>query len=65
LVRQENGWQTANNDVEALRAVLMEALSNPARLRQMGVESYRIVCEEINLERMVGEFVNALNSLIR
>jgi hypothetical protein len=29
----------------------------------MGAESYHIVAEEINLEKMVGVFVEALNSL--
>ena len=30
----------------------------------MGMESYRIVAEEINLERMVGVFVEVLNSVL-
>jgi glycosyltransferase involved in cell wall biosynthesis len=63
LVRPENGWQTPSYDISALHAALEEALADPARLRLMGSESYRIVCEEINLERMVGAFVEALNSL--
>ena len=32
-------------------------------LRAMGAESYRIVREEINLEKMVAVFVGALNSV--
>jgi len=65
LVRSENGWQVPDNDVDALRAALIEAISDAPRLRRMGAESYRLVVAEINLERMVGEFVNALNSLVR
>jgi glycosyltransferase involved in cell wall biosynthesis len=61
LVRPANGWQVP--DPAALRDVLQQALSDAARLRRMGAESYRIVREEINLERMVGIFVEALNSL--
>jgi hypothetical protein len=38
------------------------ALSDVRRLRTMGAESYRIVSEEINLEKMVEVFVQALNS---
>lgn len=47
-------------DEDALIRVLEKALSDPARLRRMGVESYRIVAEEINLENMVQVFVRAV-----
>jgi glycosyltransferase involved in cell wall biosynthesis len=47
-------------DEDALVRVLEQALSNPARLRRMGAESYRIVAEEINLENMVQVFVRAV-----
>jgi glycosyltransferase involved in cell wall biosynthesis len=63
LVRPGNGWQVQPGDLKALQTVLENALSNPARLRRMGAESYRIVCEEVNLERMVGEFLEALSRL--
>jgi hypothetical protein len=42
---------------------MKNALSDIARLREMGKESYRIVSEEINIEKMVETFVKALNSL--
>jgi glycosyltransferase involved in cell wall biosynthesis len=61
LVRPTNGWQLAGP--ENLTDVLREALSNVSRLRAMGAESYRIVSEEINLERMVAVFTEALNRL--
>ncbi len=59
LVRRSNGWQLsgAGNLVDVLR----EALSDVTRLRSMGAESYRIVSEEINLERMVEIFVKAVS----
>jgi glycosyltransferase involved in cell wall biosynthesis len=60
LVRPQNGWQIAPDDDFALMFALQEALSNAPRLRQMGAESYRIVAEEINLEKMVGVFVDAI-----
>ncbi len=63
LVRKENGWQIPPDDFEALVATMQEALSDVARLRRMGTESYRIVKEEINIEKMVETFVSALNSL--
>ncbi len=63
LVRPENGWLVSPDDQAALTDTLTQALTNPARLRQMGAESYRITVEEINLEEMVGAFVGALNTL--
>jgi hypothetical protein len=42
---------------------MKDALSDIARLRKMGRESYRIVKKEINIEKMVETFVAALNSL--
>ncbi len=63
LVRPENGWQVPPGDQESFTTVLCEALSDIPRLQQMGVESYRIVSEEINLEMMVMRFVEALNNV--
>ena len=63
LVREQNGWQIPPDDFDALVATMKDALSDVARLRGMGAESYRIVKEEINIEKMVEAFVIALNSL--
>ena len=63
LVRPGNGWQIPPDDLGTLTETLRRALSDARRLRAMGAESYRIVAEEINLEKMVGIFVEALNSL--
>jgi glycosyltransferase involved in cell wall biosynthesis len=63
LVRPGNGWQIPDEDYPALLSALKESLSGPARLRRMGAESYRIVAEEINIEKMVGVFVGAVNKL--
>jgi len=60
LVRPGNGWQIPPNDVYALQAALEESLSNVSRLRRMGAESYRIVSDEINLEKMVAVFIQAI-----
>ncbi len=56
LVRAENGWTVAPGRLDALASCLAEALRDPARLRRMGQESYRIVHDEVNLERMVEVF---------
>ena len=64
LVRKKNGWQIPPDDFEALLSTMKDALSDAARLRRMGEESYRIVKDEINIEKMVETFVRALNSTI-
>ncbi len=67
LVREGNGWQIPppSGDLDALLSTMKDALSDVARLRRMGEESYRIVKEEINIEKMVEIFVHALNLLTR
>jgi glycosyltransferase involved in cell wall biosynthesis len=63
LVRKENGWQIPPDDFDTLLFTMKDALSDVARLRRTGEESYRIVKEEINIKKMVETFVTALNSL--
>ncbi len=63
LVRKENGWQVPPDDLAALTAALQQALSDPARLSQMGAASYRIVAGEINIEAMVRVFIRVLTRL--
>lgn len=64
LVRPENGWQVPPNDTKALTAALDSALSDPVRLRRMGTASYRIVAQEINIERMAAVFLEAFHYAI-
>jgi len=61
LVRPDNGWQIPPDDLSALSKAMRSALSDVPKLRKMGVESHRIVSQEINLERMVEVFVEVLN----
>ena len=63
LVREGNGWQVPPDDLDALVAAMKDALSDVARLRRMGEESFRIAREEINIERMADVFAAALNAL--
>lgn len=65
LVRAGNGWQIPPENFIALVAAIKTALSDTARLRRMGEESFRIVREEINIEKMVEVFVRALNETTR
>jgi glycosyltransferase involved in cell wall biosynthesis len=62
LVRARNGWQLPPGDVDALQRQLVEALADCSRLREMGAESYRIASQEINLERMVTVFAQAVET---
>ena len=65
LVRNENGWQVPTDDLTALTNVIHHALSDPVQLRQMGNASYQIVAKEINVEKMVEVFVQALNDVTK
>jgi glycosyltransferase involved in cell wall biosynthesis len=62
LVKPDNGWLISSNDEDALLETLKLALSDPARLRQMGICSYQIVQSEVNIDQMVNTFVNAINN---
>ncbi len=64
LVRPNNGWLIASNDVTALTQALDDALSDPVRLRSMGKASYHRVLEEVNIETMADVFIQALSRVI-
>lgn len=64
LVRESNGWQIEPENYNALVAAMKNALSDTARLREMGAESFRIVSEEINIQKMSEAFLKALNPTI-
>ncbi|HWQ84175.1 MAG TPA: glycosyltransferase family 4 protein [Anaerolineales bacterium] len=59
LVRSENGWRIIPGSQGDLTSKLQAALSDPGRLRQMGLASYRIVDQEVNLETMAQVFIRA------
>ena len=63
LVREKNGWQIPPEDYDALLVAMKNALFDIARLRAMGRESFRIVSEEINIQKMADVFATALNSI--
>ncbi len=64
LVRHGNGWLVTPGSAADLTACLAVALADPVRLRRMGAESFRIVSEEINLEKMVDVFSFAVKSVL-
>lgn len=65
LVREGNGWQIEPENYDALVSTMKDALSDMARLRRMGEESFRIVSEEINIQKMAEVFVQALSSQMK
>ncbi len=63
LVRAENGWQITPDDLDELTVTLEGAISDIYRLRKMGAESWRIVRDEVNIEKMVEIFMEALGKV--
>lgn len=64
LVRAENGWVLPDSTSATLAATLTNALSDVKKLRIMGLASYRIVSEEVNIEAMVDSFSKAVKSVL-
>ncbi len=64
LVSTLNGWLIDQPDAQALTRVLLDALYDVPRLRSMGLESFRIVAEEVNIEHMVDVFAQAVEFAI-
>jgi glycosyltransferase involved in cell wall biosynthesis len=60
LVRSDNGWLLNETSGTELEQTLRQALSDIPRLRRMGLESHRIVTEEVNIEHMVDVFAKAV-----
>jgi glycosyltransferase involved in cell wall biosynthesis len=65
LVRPTNGWLLQDTSDLSLSQVLETALADVATLRHMGLESYRIVSEEVNTDAMVEVFAKAVNKVLR
>ena len=63
LVRPGNGWSVAPGSLESLTVCLEAALADFPGLRRMGLESYRIVAEEVNVEAMVAAFGRAVTAV--
>ena len=64
LVRPENGWTLPDSDTATVTRTLADALADVKRLRRMGLASYRIVAEEVNIESMVETFAKAIKSVL-
>ena len=54
-----NGWIAKKESVDSIANCILQALSDPVELRHRGSESFRIVRDEINLERMADRFIDA------
>ena len=65
LVREGNGWLMEPGSAVSLQGILEVALSDCPALRSMGIESHRIVCDELNLDRMIDAMVAAVDDASR
>jgi len=64
LVKKNNGWNVEPGDLENLVDTIRTALNDPERLRQMGAESYKIIRDEVNLDKMLSTFINAISTAL-
>lgn len=65
LVREgENGFRIAPGDVFGLQRRIMECLSAPSRVREMGRRSLQIIREGFNLESMTDGFLQAVRFVL-
>lgn len=65
LVRTGNGITVRPGDLNELTGAITKLLSDPAKLRAMGAESFRIVRDEINLEAMASVFAEAVEFTLK
>lgn len=63
LVTAKNGWLVEPGNPESLIQALASATTKRDELDQMGIESYRIVKDRINIETMAATFVQALQAV--
>ncbi len=63
LIRPDTGWQVPAGDLDALTLVMSEALSDPARLRKMGEEAFKVVLQVANIEVMAQVFLKAIETV--
>lgn len=59
LVTDENGWNIASNNSQALMDAIISALSSPEKLRQKGLGAYQTVKTRVNIDQMVAVFLKA------
>ncbi|PWH16587.1 MAG: hypothetical protein DDG59_09255 [Anaerolineae bacterium] len=64
MVQPANGWLVPPNDLTTLKQALDEALSDAARLRRMGAESFRLAVEAVNVEAMAETFDQAIHCVL-
>jgi glycosyltransferase involved in cell wall biosynthesis len=64
LVRAQNGWMLTEGSTGELSEKIAAALDDLPRLRKMGLSSYDIVSNDVNLENMVAVFVDAVNRVL-
>ena len=61
LVHPDIGWLVDPGSLQSLQSALETAVSDPARLRELGRAAYEYVVQHANIDAMAQVFVQALN----
>jgi glycosyltransferase involved in cell wall biosynthesis len=61
LVNPDTGWLVKPGSLQSLQSALETAISQPARLAEMGRASFEFVVQHANIDAMAQVFVRALN----
>jgi glycosyltransferase involved in cell wall biosynthesis len=64
LVSVETGWRVDPHDPSGLRKMLIEALSDPHRLRLKGLNAFDRIKNQVNIEMMVKVFSQAIRDAL-
>ena len=65
IVHQDNGWIIENENVEELKNVLIDIISNPQKLTEMGKRSREYYLEQASMEVYEKNIVNMVNQHLR
>jgi glycosyltransferase involved in cell wall biosynthesis len=66
LVREnQNGHFFENGNIESLCQQLRKMLSNLAKAKQMGLESERIIREEINIQTVLQKYIKTFEYVLK
>ena len=60
-----NGYFFKEGDADDLANTIISVISNPAKAKQMGEESYRVIREKINLETVSQRYLDSFNYVLR
>ncbi|MEI0608167.1 glycosyltransferase family 4 protein [Brachyspira pulli] len=65
IVHQDNGWIIENENVEELKNVLIDIISNPQKLTEMGKRSREYYLEQASMEVYEKSIINMVNKYLK